>query len=39
MNSMLTGLSDYKGRVHFHIDQLTDQEFDELDQLPPMETE
>ena len=34
MNSMLTGLSDYKGRVHFHIDQLTDQEFDELDQLP-----
>ena len=31
---MLTGLSDYKGRVHFHIDQLTDQEFDELDQLP-----
>lgn len=39
MNSMLTGLSDYKGRVHFHIDQLTDQEFDELDQLPSMETE
>ena len=34
MNSMLTGLSDYKGRVHFHINQLTDQEFDELDQLP-----
>ncbi len=34
MNSMLTGLSDYKGRVHFHIDRLSDEELDELDRLP-----
>ena len=34
MNSMLTGLSDYKGRVHFHIEQLTDEELDKLDNLP-----
>lgn len=33
MNSMLTGLSDYKGRVHFHIDQLTEKELDGLNQL------
>ena len=34
MNSMLTGLSDYKGRVHFHIDRLTDEELDHLNTLP-----
>lgn len=34
MNSMLTGLSSYKGRVHFHIDSLTDTELDELNKLP-----
>lgn len=34
MNSMLTGLSDYKGRVHFHIDRLTDEELDNLNALP-----
>ena len=34
MNSMLTGLSSYKGRVHFHIDRLTDAELDELNKLP-----
>lgn len=34
MNSMLTGLSDYKGRVHFHIDRLTDEELDHLNAFP-----
>lgn len=34
MNSMLTGLSTYKGRVHFHIDKLTDSELDKLNDLP-----
>lgn len=34
MNSMLTGLKSYKGRVHFHIDRLTDEELDKLDRLP-----
>lgn len=33
MNSMLTGLSDYKGRVHFHINELTNEEFEQLDNL------
>lgn len=34
MNSMLIGLSAYKGRVHFHIDRLTDEELDNLNALP-----
>lgn len=34
MNSMLTGLSTYKGRVHFHIDQLTSTELEEINSLP-----
>lgn len=34
MLSMLTGLSDYKGRVHFHIDKLQDEELDQLMELP-----
>lgn len=34
MNSMLTGLSAYKGRVHFHIDKLTDEELDAISPLP-----
>ncbi len=34
MQSMLTGLSDYKGRVHFHIDRFTEEEWDALDELP-----
>lgn len=34
MNSMLTGLSAYKGRVHFHIGQLTDEELETLNTLP-----
>lgn len=34
MNSMLTGLSDYKGRVHFHISSLTEGELDSLNELP-----
>lgn len=34
MNSMLTGLSAYKGRVHFHIDQLTSGELDGINQFP-----
>jgi len=34
MNSMLTGLSDYKGRVHFHIDKLEEEELDRLMELP-----
>lgn len=34
MQSMITGIRDYKGRVHFHIDQLTFEEFDHLDRLP-----
>lgn len=34
MNSMLTGLSDYKGRVHFHISSLTDEELNALNDLP-----
>lgn len=34
MNSMLTGLSDYKGRVHFHIDQISQEELDYLNTLP-----
>ena len=34
MNSMLTGLSDYKGRVHFHIDRLEAEELEEIGKLP-----
>lgn len=34
MNSMITGLKEYKGRVHFHIDRVTDEELDALDKLP-----
>lgn len=34
MNSMLTGLSSYKGRVHFHMDKLTDEELDNINLLP-----
>lgn len=34
MNSMLTGLSDYKGRVHFHIDRLETEELQEISKLP-----
>lgn len=34
MNSMITGLKDYKGRIHFHMDQLKDAELDEIDNLP-----
>lgn len=34
MNSMITGLKEYKGRVHFHIDRLTETELSELDKLP-----
>ena len=34
MKSMLTGLSDYKGRVHFHINQLTPEELKQIDSLP-----
>lgn len=34
MNSMLTGLSDYKGRVHFHIDELKAGELEALNELP-----
>ena len=34
MNSMLTGLSDYKGRVHFHISRMTDEELEQLNELP-----
>lgn len=34
MNSMLTGLSDYKGRVHFHISSLTEEELNSLNALP-----
>lgn len=34
MHSMLTGLADYKGRVHFHINRLTDEELDEIQLLP-----
>lgn len=34
MNSMLTGLSDYKGRIHFHISPLTNEELDEINLLP-----
>ena len=34
MNSMLTGLSDYKGRVHYHIDCLETDELNEISQLP-----
>lgn len=34
MNSMLTGLSDYKGRVHFHINRITDEEMENLNALP-----
>lgn len=34
MNSMITGLKDYKGRIHFHMDQLKDTELDEIDNLP-----
>ena len=33
MNSMLTGLSDYKGRVHFHIDRLETEELNEIGKL------
>ncbi len=33
MNSMITGISDYKGRVHFHIDRLTAEELDSLNDL------
>ena len=34
MNSMLTGLSAYKGRVHFQIDQLTELEIAAAGALP-----
>lgn len=34
MNSMLTGLSAYKGRVHFHINRITDEELENLNALP-----
>lgn len=34
MNSMLTGLSSYKGRVHFHMEKLTDEELDAINLLP-----
>ena len=34
MNSMITGLKDYKGRIHFHMDQLKDAELEEIDNLP-----
>lgn len=34
MNSMLTGLKVYKGRVHFHVDQVTNEELDALNELP-----
>lgn len=34
MNSMLTGLSGYKGRVHFQADQLTDDELAAINKLP-----
>lgn len=34
MNSMLTGLSSYKGRVHFHIDKITPEELREINNLP-----
>ena len=34
MNSMITGLKDYKGRIHFHMDQLKDAELDEIDNMP-----
>lgn len=34
MNSMLTGLSDYKGRVHFHVDPLDSKELEQLNTLP-----
>lgn len=34
MNNMLTGLSDYKGRVHFHISSLTEEELYSLNELP-----
>ncbi len=33
MNSMITGLKDYKGRIHFHIDRLTDEELASIDAL------
>ena len=33
MISMLTGLKSPKGRIHFHIDELTDQELEKLDSL------
>ena len=34
MNSMITGLKDYTGRIHFHMDQIIDAELDEIDNLP-----
>lgn len=34
MNSMLTGLSAYKGRVHYHIDRLEIEELNEISKLP-----
>lgn len=34
MTSMLTGLSAYKGRVHFHVEQLTEEELEQLNTLP-----
>lgn len=34
MNSMLTGLSAYKGRVHFHIDRVSAEELREITNLP-----
>lgn len=34
MNSMVTGLSDYKGKVDFHIDRLSEEELDGLNSLP-----
>ncbi len=34
MNSMLSGLSGYKGRIHFHMEKLTDGELDSINDLP-----
>lgn len=34
MKSMLTGLSAYKGRVHFHMNKLTDEELNGINELP-----
>ena len=34
MQSMVTGLASYKGKVHFHIDRITPEELNELNDLP-----